>query len=143
LVSISSQINPVHAIQCYFCKIHFNIVLSRTYMSSYAIFSSGFPTKILYAFLFSTRVLHVLHVSSSLTSSMQLYFAKVQVINLLVMQVSPRSCYLIPLWSKQSSRHLIRTNFPAFYVTQKCIVMAKRVRLWSIILSQHNVAHNF
>jgi hypothetical protein len=67
---------------------------------------------------------------------------KVQVMNLLVMQVSPTSCYFIPLRSKQSSQHLVPTNFPAFYGTQKCIVVFKRVRYWSIILSQKNVAHN-
>jgi hypothetical protein len=50
----------------YFCQIHFNIILQRLGLPS-GLFPSGFPTKILYAFLFSPYVLHALLISSSLT----------------------------------------------------------------------------
>jgi hypothetical protein len=46
-------INPVHTISFYLSKIHPNIVHPPTYRSSSGLFPSGFPTNILYAFLFS------------------------------------------------------------------------------------------
>jgi hypothetical protein len=61
LVSILSQINPVHTIPSYLSEIHFNIVHPPMSLSS------GVPTNILSAFLFGTFVLHVLPISSSLT----------------------------------------------------------------------------
>jgi hypothetical protein len=48
--SILSQINPVHTTPSYLSETHFNIILPPTSRSS---FPSGFPTKILYAFLFA------------------------------------------------------------------------------------------
>jgi len=47
--SYPSQINPVHSLQSYFLIIHFNIILQF----ASGVFPSAFPTKTLYAFLFS------------------------------------------------------------------------------------------
>jgi hypothetical protein len=66
LVPILSQINPVLITPLYICKIHFNIIHRSTSWSFYGLFRSGFPTSILYAFLFSPSVLHALPISSSL-----------------------------------------------------------------------------
>jgi hypothetical protein len=52
LVPILSQSNRVHATPFYCCKIHFNIILSRLDLPS-GLSPSGFPAKILYAFLFA------------------------------------------------------------------------------------------
>jgi hypothetical protein len=46
LAAIHSQTNPVHTL-IYYIKINFNIILPSTI----GIIASGFPTKILYAFL--------------------------------------------------------------------------------------------
>jgi hypothetical protein len=48
LVPILRQIKPIHTIPSYLSKIHFNIVYPPS-----GLFPSGFPTNILYAFLFS------------------------------------------------------------------------------------------
>jgi hypothetical protein len=60
LVLILSQTNRVHITPFYSCKIHFNIILSRLDLRS-SIFSSGFPAKILYVFLFAPmRLAHLI-----------------------------------------------------------------------------------
>jgi hypothetical protein len=65
LVPILSQINPIHAMPSYLSKIHFNIVHPPTSWSSqWSLSFFGFPTNILYAFLFSPFVLHALPISS-------------------------------------------------------------------------------
>jgi hypothetical protein len=53
----------------YLSKTHFNIVYPPTTPTGVpsGLFPSGFPTNILYAFLFSPIVLHALPISSSLT----------------------------------------------------------------------------
>jgi hypothetical protein len=51
-VPILSQINPVHTIPSYLSRIHLNIVHPPTSWSSQWFLPSGFPTNILYAFLF-------------------------------------------------------------------------------------------
>jgi len=53
LVSTLSQMNPVHNITPYFCKIYFNIVLQSTSMSPKRYFSSRLPTKIMREILVS------------------------------------------------------------------------------------------
>jgi hypothetical protein len=53
LVSILSQINPVHTTPSYLSKIHSNIISHLRLGLSSGLFPSGFPTKILCAFLFS------------------------------------------------------------------------------------------
>jgi hypothetical protein len=63
-----NQINPVHTTPSYLSKIYFNIVHLRLGLPS-GLFPSGFPTKILYEFIFSPWVLHVLLISSSLAWS--------------------------------------------------------------------------
>jgi hypothetical protein len=53
LAPIMSEINPVHTTPSYLCKIHFNIIHPSTSWSSSGLFPCGFPTNILYEFLFS------------------------------------------------------------------------------------------
>jgi hypothetical protein len=53
LVPILSQIIPINTIQSYLSKIHFNIVHLPTFGLPRGLLPSGFPTNILYAFLFS------------------------------------------------------------------------------------------
>jgi hypothetical protein len=48
-VPILSQINSVHTAPPYLTKIHFNIILHLCLSLPSGLFSSGFPTKILYA----------------------------------------------------------------------------------------------
>jgi hypothetical protein len=52
LVPILSQINSVHTIPSYLSKIHFILSTHLRLGLLSDIFSSGFPTNILYAFLF-------------------------------------------------------------------------------------------
>jgi hypothetical protein len=67
LVPILSQINPINAIPSCLSKIHFYIVHPPTIGLPSGFFPFGFPTNILYAFLFSPFVLHALPILSSLT----------------------------------------------------------------------------
>jgi hypothetical protein len=53
LVPILSQIDPVHITQFYFSKIHFNIILPPSPGLPSGLFPFGFPTNILYTFLFT------------------------------------------------------------------------------------------
>jgi hypothetical protein len=53
LVLILNQMNPVHNFTPYFPKFHSNIVLPPTPRYSRGLFTSGFPTKMLYEFLIS------------------------------------------------------------------------------------------
>jgi len=56
LVRVLSHINPAHAISSHLFKIYFNIILHLPPGLPSSIFSSVFPSKILYAFLFSPYV---------------------------------------------------------------------------------------
>jgi hypothetical protein len=51
LVTFLSQIDPVHPIPFYLSKIHFNTV-HPSVLVFLVVFTSGFPTNTLYAFLF-------------------------------------------------------------------------------------------
>jgi hypothetical protein len=75
LVPILSHIDPVHTIPSYLRSILVLFTHLRLGLPS-GLFSSGFPTNILYAFHFSPFVLHALPISSSLTWSFQLCLAK-------------------------------------------------------------------
>jgi hypothetical protein len=50
LVPILSQMNPIHTVLSYLCKIHFNII--HYYLPS-GLLPSGFPTNILQKFIIS------------------------------------------------------------------------------------------
>jgi hypothetical protein len=70
LLSCSQEhINPVHTTLFYFSKIHFNLSSHVRLGLPSGLFLSGFPTKILYAFLFSRCAENALSISSSLTWS--------------------------------------------------------------------------
>ena len=56
LVHVLSHINPTHVISSHLFKIYFNIILYLPPGLPSSIFSSVFPSKILYAFLFSPYV---------------------------------------------------------------------------------------
>jgi hypothetical protein len=75
LVPILSQINPVHTNPSYLSKINFNIIRTLRSWSFSGLFPSGFPTNILYAFLFSPFVLTILCVVSASFP----YFEKIKV----------------------------------------------------------------
>jgi hypothetical protein len=51
--SYTEAAHPVHITQCYFSKIHFNIMLPPSLVFPSGIFPSSFPTKIFYEYLFS------------------------------------------------------------------------------------------
>ena len=53
LIPVLNQINTVHVLLSYFCKIHFSIILSSMSRLSSILFPLGIPTKILYEFHFS------------------------------------------------------------------------------------------
>jgi hypothetical protein len=53
LAPILSQTNPVRTIPPYISKIHFSIAHPPTSFRPSGLFRSGFPIKILYAFLFA------------------------------------------------------------------------------------------
>jgi hypothetical protein len=53
MVPILSQIHPVHTIPSYFSKIHFKLSTHLRLGLPSGLIPSGFPTNILYAFLFS------------------------------------------------------------------------------------------
>jgi hypothetical protein len=61
LVPILSQINPVHTTPSRLSKIHFNIVHPLRLGIPSGLFPSGFPTNILYAFLFSPIRVQVMY----------------------------------------------------------------------------------
>jgi hypothetical protein len=58
LIYILSQINPVHTIASYLHKIHFNIVYPLHLGLFSGLYSSDFPTNILYSFPGPSFVLH-------------------------------------------------------------------------------------
>jgi hypothetical protein len=104
-VPILSQINPIHTIPHYLSEIHFNIVAQLRLGLHSGLFPSGFPTNILYAFLFSpiraTCHPHLI----LLYLIILIIWRRVQAMKLLIMQFSPTSCYLISLRSKYSPQH--------------------------------------
>jgi hypothetical protein len=59
LVSVLSQINPVHTTPSYLSKIHFNIIHKPSFPSGF--FPSGLPTEILYAFTFTIHATFPAH----------------------------------------------------------------------------------
>jgi hypothetical protein len=65
LIPILSQINSVHTNPSYLSEIHFNDIHLPLNLPS-GLFPFGFPTNIIYAFLCSQFVLHVLTISSPL-----------------------------------------------------------------------------
>ncbi|PNF37901.1 hypothetical protein B7P43_G06196 [Cryptotermes secundus] len=103
---ILSQVNPVHTIPYYFSTIQFNIIQLHTSKSSSRLFPSGFPTKILYAILFSPIRAMCPTYLMLLTSASGYIWPRVQIMKLLIMQCSPAFNYFIPLGSKYSPHHL-------------------------------------
>jgi hypothetical protein len=68
LAPILNQIHPVHSAPS-FLSLQFILIFPLSLGLPSGLFSSGFPTKILYAFLFFPYLLHALPISSSLTWS--------------------------------------------------------------------------
>jgi hypothetical protein len=69
LVHILSEINAVHTTPTYYSKIYFNIIPHLGLGLPSGLFPSGFPTKIVYKFIFYLFVLHELPISFSFTES--------------------------------------------------------------------------
>jgi len=64
LATILGQITSFHILTSCFCKLHFNIILLSKRRYAIGFFLSGFPAKLLYAFLISpmrsTRLAHLI-----------------------------------------------------------------------------------
>jgi hypothetical protein len=83
LVPILSQFNPVQSTPSYLSRIHFYIIYACIFWSSYwYIFTSGFPTNILHACLFSPFVLPVCSAHSSWLHHSNYTWWRVQVMGL-------------------------------------------------------------
>jgi hypothetical protein len=123
-VNILSQINPTYALPPYLFNIHLILSYHLCPGLQSGPFPLGFPTKILYALLFSPYLQHVPRISSSfiwppkthsVTSSLQI-----------TTQYSPVSCYFRPLRVKAFLQNLLSNTislswsfpFRAFFVQQ-------------------------
>jgi hypothetical protein len=107
LVLILSQMNPVYTTTTYFSNIRFSLSAHLFLDLSSGIFPSGIPTKLLYALIFFSYLLHDLPIWSLFPSSSNYILGRVQVTKLLVMQFAPTSYYFIPFLLKYSPRHLV------------------------------------
>jgi hypothetical protein len=100
LIPILSQMNPVHTNPTYFSKIILIISSHLRLVLPSGAFPSGFSTKTLYAFL------HAPPISFSLTYHCNYTWRRVQVMKLLIMQLSPTHKY--PLSALNSALYYIR-----------------------------------
>jgi len=101
-----SQMNPDQNLPPCFPKIHFNIILTSTPMSSDSTLPSGLQTKILYAFvIFPMRATRPTNLILPDLMTLIYIWWRVQLIELLIMQSSPASSHFLPLKSKYSTLH--------------------------------------
>jgi len=108
LAPLLSQMNPFHTFPSCLPKIHSNIVLPPTPISSEWSFPSCFPNKTLYAFLVlsmraTSLVYFILHDFDHPNS----IWWNVQVVKLLIMQSSPVSRHPVSVRSKYSPQYPI------------------------------------
>jgi hypothetical protein len=94
LVSILSQINPVHTTSILTLSFRLRLGLPS------GLFASGFPMKILYTLLFYPWLLHAYPSHLPWLVHSNYTWWRIQVLKLLIMQFSPTSCHFIPLRSK-------------------------------------------
>jgi hypothetical protein len=99
LVSILSQINPVHTTSCYLCRIHFNITHPTVMVFLVVSFVLAFP-QMSYMHSFSHSYYMPCPSHPSWLGHSNYVWRRVQVTKLLIMQFRPSSCLLIPLRSK-------------------------------------------
>jgi hypothetical protein len=94
-----------HIIPSYLSNIHFSIVHRLGLGLPSGLLPSGFPTNILYAFLFSSIRATCLHNSSFLNGHSNYTWQTVKAMKLLIVQGSPTSCHFISLRPKYSPKH--------------------------------------
>jgi len=99
LVSVLSQMNPVHKFPPYFPKIHSNIIILSTPRSSEWPLLFTFPTKMLRISHFSIFSTCSTHLNLFDLISLTVFGEADNVIKPLIMQSSPASCHFLPLRS--------------------------------------------
>jgi hypothetical protein len=113
---ILSLLNPIHALPSYFLKVHFNLVLPRTPGLPSGLFPLGVPTKTLYVLFFSPCMPRAPSISPALIWSPEQYLVSSTNIELLIVHLSPASCYSLQLRPNLfPQRPIIRHPQPMFF----------------------------
>jgi hypothetical protein len=114
-IPILSQTNPLHTTLSYFSKINFNINHPSTSRSSLRSFLLVCPPKS-HMHSSSPYAYYILCLSQPPWLDQYNYICRiVQVMNLLIMQFSPSSCHLFPLWSEYSPQHPVWNIYIPLY----------------------------
>jgi hypothetical protein len=116
LVPILSQIDPVHTTPSHLSQILILSTHLRLGLPS-GLFLSGFPTNILYAFIFSpiraTCPAHLIFLDLVI---LDYIWWKVQVMKLPIMQFCLASYHFISLWSKYSPQQPVHKHLQSMFL---------------------------
>ena len=118
-VPILRQLDPVHTPTSYFLKIHLNIILPSTPGSPKWSLSLRFPHQ---NPVYSSPLPHT-HYMLRPSHSSRTYHPNnigwaVHISQLLIMQLPPLVCYLVPLWPRYSPQHSILKHPQPAFLTQ-------------------------